>query len=403
VSGPVLAREESEPAAPPAAPRPARANRVRGVVMAWFLLGGILGSGLVGPNRPSIEREYGIAHLHFGLALAAMQIVSSAAVLLASPRLARWNPCLLVLGGLVLWTLGFFTVAFTSGGFAILAGWSGVVMGVVLGSVLNNVGMALWPADLRRGINLIHTSNGLGKVIGPALAAACLPLHWRWSFGVAGLLSLAIGAAFFVERRSLTSLAAPAARRPAGGRTVLRRPFFWLCVLPFGMIAGGEAAFSSLLPAYLQEVRHLTPALAAILLSVHLSGLVAGRFSSAHLSGRFTPNATIGGCLAAGLAIVPFLAVSGWAASVASLFVLGFLFSSTWPTFYAQVSMALRDHPEMLAYGSTLGSYLGIALAVLASSMIADRNLTLSLLFGPALVWGFGLLYFTTPLSDPRP
>ena len=83
-----------------------------------------------------------------------------------------------------------------------------------------------------------------------------------------------------------------------------------------------------------------------------------------------------------------------------SLFVFGFMFSATWPCFYAQVAPRLKGHEEMLAYGSILFSVLGISLCITASSIIADYHLGLSLVFAPVVLWIFGLIYFTTSLSQ---
>ena len=78
---------------------------------------------------------------------------------------------------------------------------------------------------------------------------------------------------------------------------------------------------------------------------------------------------------------------------------MGLMFSATWPTFYAQASLHLGRHKDMLAYGSGLGTVLGASLCVLASSFVADFDLTLSLIFGPVILWLFAAVYYTTRLS----
>jgi hypothetical protein len=78
---------------------------------------------------------------------------------------------------------------------------------------------------------------------------------------------------------------------------------------------------------------------------------------------------------------------------------MGFMFSSTWPTFYAQMTRHLGRHRNAMAYGANLGSQSGLALCFLASSAIADVNLTASMFFGPCVLWGFGAMYFATRLS----
>ncbi len=75
------------------------------------------------------------------------------------------------------------------------------------------------------------------------------------------------------------------------------------------------------------------------------------------------------------------------------LFVMGGLFSSTWPSFYAQAAVWLRDHRDVLPCASGLGNVLGISLCVFAAGVIADRSMTAALVFGPCVLGAFGLLY----------
>ena len=188
-------------------------------------------------------------------------------------------------------------------------------------------------------------------------------------------------------------------RQAPRSHAVFRSGWYWVICLSFGLIAGGEAAFASLLPVYLIEVRSLSQEAASLLLTLHLCGLVAGRFASAYLGDRLSNNAIIALCLAAGLFVFPALLVDAWPVRNGALFLLGLLFSSTWPTFYAQATGHLREHRALLAYGSSLGNVVGISLCLLLSSLLADRSLLLSLLFGPAVLWLFGACYFTTRLA----
>ena len=369
--------------------------------MSLFALLGLIGTGLVGPNRSSIEEEYGLSHSAFGMGLAAVQIVAAGGVLLATHRLRRLNPFRIAMTGMALNVVGFAFVFFTLDLVGLLLGWGLIILGYSLSSILNNVSMDLWPANPRRGVILLHSYNGGGKVVGPLVAAACLAVGWRWSFLTAGGLTFVLLAAFLLVAKLPGEgyAAHTPADAPVLERQIVKRPFYWLCVLPFGLIAGGELAFATLMPTYFEKVAGLSKPAASLLLTVHLLGLVAGRFASAYLGSRASNNQIIAGCLAAGVFVFPALFAGHWLVRNASLFLMGVMFSATWPTFYAQVSRFLAGHKEMLAYGSGLGNQLGMSLCVLASSLIADANLTLSLLFGPAILWAFGALYYATRLS----
>jgi len=149
-------------------------------------------------------------------------------------------------------------------------------------------------------------------------------------------------------------------------------------------------------------VRHTSAAAGTLLLVVHLAGLAAGRFASALLARRLSNSAVIGLCLAAGLFVFPAVLLENLAAASAALFVMGLMFSSTWPSFYAQASRHLADGRDMMPYGSALGNTLGVSLCLFASGALADANLTAAMFFGPAVLWGFGAAYFASPLSREK-
>ena len=189
------------------------------------------------------------------------------------------------------------------------------------------------------------------------------------------------------------------ARLPHQDKSALGQPVYWLIVICFGLIAGGEAAFVTLIPAYYEKVRHLSGEFASMLLAVHLAGLMAGRFASAYLGRKLSNNATIAICLAAGVFVAPAMVLDNWFLRGASLFLFGVMFSATWPTFYAQVSGRMRPHMAMLAYGSSLGTSVGVSVCYFISSLIADRSLSWSVVSGPAVLWLFGAIYFASSLS----
>jgi len=372
---------------------------LRILIMAWVFLAGVVRTGLVGPNRSSIEAAYGLTHSQFGLGIALIQIVCAGGVLLAAPRLRRYRPMRLIMAGLGVQVAGFMLVCATASIEGLAAGWAIITIGLVLGSVVQNVSMDLWVDNPRKGVVLLHSFNAGGKVAGPAVTAMCLTNGWRSSFAAVGIINLVILAAFCLSPRRPEHVYRRGPREGGDmGLGILRKPLYWLCVLPFGMIAGGEAAFATLMPSYFEKVGGMSPEKASLLLTVHLLGLMAGRFATAYAGARASNKKIIGVCLGAGVFVFPAILIEQWFIRCASLFLLGVMFSSTWPTFYAQVSGFFRDHREMLAYGSSLGNYLGISLCIVLSSVIADYDLRLSLFVGPVVLWLFGVLYYLTCL-----
>lgn len=308
-----------------------------------------------------------------------------------SGLLKRWSSYRVLMLGLGIQALGFATIFFLPQLAGLVIGWALVNFGTVLDAVTNNLSMHLWPANPRKGVTLLHAVNGTGKIAGPLLVAGCLGLGWRSSFVATGALTGLVLAAFFLVRRKKGGIPEQPVRDGASRRAaVWGNPFYWLSILPFGMIAGGEAAFVTLMPVWFEQGHCYTPQAASLLLTIHLAGLASGRFLSGALHERIG-NAIIAGCLAAGLFVFPALLSGQPGVVYPALYLMGFMFSSTWPTVYAQVARFHTGHRDMLAYGSSVSNVVGISSCVLLSSLIADHSLRWSLLFG--------LIYYTTRLS----
>jgi hypothetical protein len=83
---------------------------------------------------------------------------------------------------------------------------------------------------------------------------------------------------------------------------------------------------------------------------------------------------------------------------------VGIMFSSTWPTFYAQAARFIPlTQRHLLDLGTGLGTALGVSLCVYVSSELADVSPRAGMLAGPIALWVFGTLYFLTRLSRPLP
>jgi fucose permease len=372
---------------------------LRILIMAWVFLNGLVATGLVGPVRPAVEAEYGLSHAQFGAVFAAGQILFNLGLLLAvAPALRRLHSALVVTAGLMLNVTGLATICLTHSLTGFAAGWAQIFAGVMVSSLANKISMDLWPHNRRRGVVLLHAFNSLGKVAGPLVVAITAGLTWRAGYGIAAAIYVGL-ALFFLStaRRSAAVLHAHDAREQPIVWAIFHRPVYWLAILPFGLIAGGEAAFATLVKLYFVGVRGLSPLQADMLLALHLTGLAGGRFVTALSRGRVSNATIIAICLVTGVAVVPAIWAPAPAVYVPAVFLLGLMFSATWPTYYAQVSQ-LFPLGDMLAYGAALGNALGIGLCVALSSVIADYSLPAAMVFGPAVLWLFGLLFFGTQL-----
>jgi MFS family permease len=180
--------------------------------MGWMFLFGMIGTGLVGPNRSSIEREFGLTHGQFGAAFALVQIVCSVLALAFAACSRRFDNVGALLASLMIQSAGFALVWGSRSSAGLIGGWTLITLGLVLGAVANNVSAWLWPDDPRRGVTLLHGFNGLGKVAGPLVAAACLALGWRLSFLVVGAITLLLALAFVSQRERFRAVLTDADR-----------------------------------------------------------------------------------------------------------------------------------------------------------------------------------------------
>ncbi len=365
--------------------------------MAWMFLFGLIGAALIGPNRLSIEQTFNLSHETFGAAFALIQIICSVAVLLVATRLKRLNNLNALIISLLIQIIGFIILYLAPNAILLALGWTCVTLGIVIGSVCNNISADLWTNNPARGVTLLHGFNGIGKVTGPLIAAYCLLIGWRLSFLAVAAITLIILLAFYHYKHRYDT---PKPTEQTFQNHIFKLPTYWLCILPFGLIAGGDVAFAALVPLYYETVHHYTAQNASLLLTFHLFGLVVGRFVFAYLSGRISNNAIIGICLTFGITI--FLAIQETSLTVhlAGLFGLGVLYSSTWATFYAQAARFIPPQAShLLDFGTALGNALGIAVCVYLSSVIAEINLDWAMIFCVGVLWLFGLIYYISPLA----
>ncbi|MGA1195850.1 MAG: MFS transporter [Candidatus Latescibacterota bacterium] len=375
---------------------PAKAH-LGALIMAWMFLFGLIGAALIGPNRLSIERTFDLSHETFGTAFALIQIICSVSVLAVATRLKRLNNLNALIISLFIQIIGFIILYLAPNAIVLALGWTCVTLGIVMGSVCNTISADLWTDNPARGVTLLHGFNGIGKVAGPLIAAYCLLIGWRLSFLAVAAITLIILLAFYYYKKCHTH---PEPPKQTFHNHIFKSPTYWLCILPFGLIAGGDVAFAALVPLYYETVHHYTAQNASLLLTFHLFGLVVGRFIFAYLSGRISNNTIIGICLIFGFAI--FLAIQETSLTIhlVGLFGIGVLYSSTWATFYAQATRFIPPQAShLLDFGTAFGNALGIAVCVYLSSVIADMNLDWAMIFCVAVLWLFGLVYYLSPLS----
>lgn len=102
------------------------------LIMAWMALFGMIGTALIGPNRLSIQHEFGLNHEQFGAAFAIIQIVCSIAVLTIAARIPNINSLSALILSLIVQIAGFITVYFAHTSYILALGWSFITLGIVI-------------------------------------------------------------------------------------------------------------------------------------------------------------------------------------------------------------------------------------------------------------------------------
>ncbi len=112
---------------------------LRTLIMAMIALTGLIGAGLIGPNRSAIEAEYGLSHSQFGTGIAVIQIFVATAVLLTANRLKRFASLKVLMVGLALQALAFSAIYFTRSVWAMALSWAMIILALKLAAVSNHI------------------------------------------------------------------------------------------------------------------------------------------------------------------------------------------------------------------------------------------------------------------------
>ena len=359
---------------------------------------GLVPGGIIPANVSNIEKAYHLTHTEFGRMLGWSQAGGG----IAGGLFGGWLcgaiggiPSLLI--AIAMGTISLCTVGRVPTLFATFAGLTGFFLSKSTMNAANALATKMLP-DRQRGVTLLHGTNAMGKLVGAGLGSIFVYTLWRYSFLVAGLLTLAVAIPTLMARGHIH--ASTGLKQPGGKRAGL---YFWLAASGFGFISGSELAASYWIKIYGTNVLRFPEGKAKMLLIFLLLGIVAGRFGASWLSQRISSKGAILICGLCSFFVVPALYFKGFIPVAGSLFLFGLTFSAAWPSYFAHLSQVFPENLGMLAGASALATWVGVAACSWISGWLADINLRYGILFGAAVALTFLVLFFVSPLGrEPR-
>jgi len=361
-------------------------RRITANLLMVATVNGAAGAPLVGALREQAQEAFGLSRRAVGAGVAALGLAAGVGGLILISCLPRAKRLQLFRAGLLVALAGFGSYCFLPppgpGAIAVLcAGWFVLTFGRGLTVVSNAVFTDLWHHSPHTGVILLHATNSLGKLLAPALALLLTAAVTRNAVVYTVILAVLALDALSWPRPAVAGLARAEQEQTAArprGRSVLRRPLFWLICVEFFFIAGSEAGVASILPSYVENHRPgaagLSPrAFSEVVLAVMVLGIVAGRFAGVLASRRLGERAIIAGCLLCTLAVIPAVASARPGVYLPCFFVLGVAFSATWPANFALAARSFPHDKTILSMGASLGTLAGVNGFVLLASLIGNR------------------------------
>ena len=325
---------------------------------------------------PWIKPDLGLNNTQVGMVGSALSItwaISAYLVGLISDRTGRRKLVLIVC------VIGFSLCSVVSGlahSFPVLL-LSRLLMGLMEGGVMPIclAIMTLESSERRRGLNagMVQNlfSNLVGNTLGPiVLVAIAVSMSWRQAFYLSALPGLlcALAVWFWVkETKNDPTPASGETPAPLGLLAMLKVRNVQVCALVSIFMVGWLVTASVFLPTFLIEVRHLTPAaMAGVMSTAGVAALVGGLTLPAlgDWIGR-KPVMLIGCCLAL-FAPLSALYFHGPVWGLAALQFLGWMSAGTFPIFMgtipgeslprAQIATAMG---LVVGFGEVFGGVLG--------------------------------------------
>ena len=252
-----------------------------------------------------------------------------------------------------------------------------------LGFAVNPVVSRLYGADRARGLSLLHSTQGVGRLLAPLLVSACIAVThgWRAAFVVSAVLS---GIWAWLFHHNLRDTAAGPGDAPAGRfawRSVtqhLRNKPVLLGLIGIAFGSGCEVTFITWTPAFLETEAGLPKAEALYSLTAMMIGYTAVRLllGAVHVGDR---RAFIIGGLALNLASCTVLITARTTQTAcAAALLLGLSFGAYWPSMAARVFSRVPGGHGMVGGLLVAASAAGTMIMLTVAGWLGEISLTLA-------------------------
>jgi len=356
------------------------------LLCAVFVALGLCIAG-IGPALPEFARVAGIDVSGMGVVYSALFAGFLATQVTATVLLERTGTRVVILWALSVLAAGTVGLALATSLATLLAASAVLGMGYGFSTIsINLVASRLMTHRPALVVNLINALYGVGSVVGPVVTSVLLRAggQARWVPAIGGVAAFCLLPwAWRVlphDARARLTEAAPVRLRGA-----LTLPLVLIGLLVF-MYGGVESGFSGWAPTYLERTLGVSPATAALAMSVYWLSYLAGRVLSTVLAFRIGPSAVLGGSLAVLLAggLVLVSSVGHGGGTWLALVLLGGATGPIYPSMFGLVTQRFADRS---------------AFAVSAVSSIGcGGSMLLPWLMGLTLPVGNGRLLAAVPL-----
>jgi MFS family permease len=346
---------------------------------------------------PLIKQQLGLTNVQLGIVGAAFMWMYALFGPPAGWLCDRLPRKILVLGGLIAWSLltALTAVCHTYGQLVLCRALSGLGEAVYLPASMSLIGDYHGAATRSRAMSLHQSSVYVGSIAGGALSGLIGQFYgWRWSFllfGAGGLLFSFVIGKFLMEPargHSEQGVGVPSAPLSSEGnllhelKILLESRVVRLLILAFVGANFVAVVFLTWMPSFLYGKFHMSLSMAGLNGTMYLQlssvvGVLCGGLLADCLTRRFTGGRMVTQALGLFLGI-PFLFFTGWAASVAAV-VLGMIgFGYCKGLYDANIFASLYDVVAVRQRGIAAGmlnslGWLGGGFAPVVIALAANR------------------------------